>query len=56
MALCTLLQKHRERTKWPEKVIALTVDHGVREESAKEAAEVGRWVKQLGTLRNSSCD
>ena len=54
MALCTLLRKHREKSKWPKTVVALTIDHGVRDESAAEAAEVGKWMKEMGRSMNVS--
>jgi tRNA(Ile)-lysidine synthetase-like protein len=50
MALCTLLQKHREREGWPTNLFAYTVDHKVRAESADEAKKVADWVKSMGTI------
>jgi tRNA(Ile)-lysidine synthase len=50
MALCTLLQKHREREGWPTNLFAYTVDHKVRAESADEARKVANWVKSMGTV------
>jgi tRNA(Ile)-lysidine synthase len=46
MALCLLA--HRWARKRGGRVLALTVDHRLRRESAEEARQVGRWLKRLG--------
>lgn len=43
MALALLLQRFMKN-----KIVALTVDHGLREESATEARKVARWMKTRG--------
>lgn len=48
MALCLLAKR------WAEKngasLIALTVDHGLREESGQEAMQVSQWCRKLGIV------
>lgn len=44
MALAWLLSRWSEQTQGPE-IHALTVDHGLRNESAEEAQQVGGWIK-----------
>lgn len=46
MALTLLLAEYCERS--GNKLTAITVDHGLRKESASEAAQVGKWVKKYG--------
>lgn len=48
MALCTLLQLHRDREGWPKDVFSYTVDHKVRPESQQEARLVGEWTTKMG--------
>lgn len=48
MALCVLMRKHVELEGWPEYMVAYTLDHGVRAESAEEAQQVGEWIKCMG--------
>ena len=50
MAMCTLLKHHREAEGWPQKIFAYTIDHGVRPESAEEAASVAKFVTDMGIL------
>ena len=50
MAMCTLLKYHREAQGWPWKIFAYTIDHGVRPESAEEAAGVAKLVADMGIL------
>ena len=56
MALCLLAQHWAEQN--DGRIVALTVDHGLRTESAKEAAQVSSWLAQYGvehhTLRLNS--
>jgi tRNA(Ile)-lysidine synthase len=54
MAMCTLLKYHREAEGWPENIFAYTIDHGVRPESAEEAAGVAKLVTDMGTLHLSN--
>jgi tRNA(Ile)-lysidine synthase len=50
MALCTLLQLHRDKEGWPKDVFSYTVDHRVRPESQQEARVVGEWTTKMGTF------
>jgi tRNA(Ile)-lysidine synthase len=47
-ALMVAAARWRERLKSGPKLVAVTVDHGLRAESAREAAAVGRLARQLG--------
>lgn len=47
-SLCLALLTARWVEKRGGRVSALTVDHGLRPEAAKEAQKVGRWLKPLG--------
>lgn len=46
MALCLLSHAWARRRRG--RVVALTVDHGLRPESGREARQVGRWLAALG--------
>lgn len=46
MALTLLLAEYCRKS--GNKLMAITVDHGLREESAGEAKQVGKWLKQHG--------
>jgi tRNA(Ile)-lysidine synthase len=48
VALLFLAARWRETLKQGPKLLAVTVDHGLRRESAQEAASVGRMAKKLG--------
>jgi tRNA(Ile)-lysidine synthase len=48
MALLQLVAAWRESPQGPREVTALTVDHGLRAESAAEAEQVKRWCEGLG--------
>jgi len=56
MALCTLLKRHREIERWPAKVFAYTIDHGVRPESSEEAESVAKLVTDMGMSSTVSTD
>jgi len=56
MALCTLLKRHREIERWPAKVFAYTIDHGVRPESSEEAESVAKLVTDMGMSSAVSMD
>jgi tRNA(Ile)-lysidine synthase len=47
-ALMVLAARWRAACENPPKLIAVTVDHGLRAESKREAAAVARLAKQLG--------
>jgi tRNA(Ile)-lysidine synthase len=47
-ALMVLAARWRDALKHKPKLIAVTVDHGLRAESKREAAEVGRLARKLG--------
>jgi tRNA(Ile)-lysidine synthase len=47
-ALLVLAARWRARLGNGPKMLAVTIDHGLRKESAKEAADVGRLAKKLG--------
>lgn len=46
MALALLLAEYVDKT--GAKLLAVTVDHGLREDSAPEAAQVGKWLAKRG--------
>lgn len=53
MALCLLLSAWAQRQKKPSRIHAVTVDHGLRKESAQEARQVGRWLKEFEGVRHT---
>lgn len=50
IALCRLVADYAEQV--GGKVVALTVDHGLRPESAAEALQVGKWLKDLNVAHH----
>ncbi len=52
MALCFLLRAWARRRLNPPKIHVLTVDHGLRKESAREVKQVGRWLKDFKDVRH----
>lgn len=52
MALCFLLSSWLREQKSKTVLHALTVDHGLRSESAAEARQVGRWLKDFKGVRH----
>jgi tRNA(Ile)-lysidine synthase len=48
IALMVLAARWRQSLKMPPKLIAVTVDHGLRKESKREAASVARLARKLG--------
>ncbi len=48
MALLWLAEMWRKQPNGPSHVFALTVDHGLRDESADEALQVATWCKAIG--------
>ena len=55
MALAHLLQCYTKAIKNPdsEDVIAITIDHGLRTDSAQEAVQVAEWAKSIGTFERN---
>ena len=55
MALCVLVKEWAERR--GSDVVALTVDHKLREESTREAQQVKHWVNAMGIQQHTlTCD
>jgi tRNA(Ile)-lysidine synthase len=52
-ALMMLAARWRDSLKTPPKLIAVTVDHGLRKESKREAAEVARLARRLGVAHRT---
>jgi tRNA(Ile)-lysidine synthase len=52
-ALMMLAARWRDSLKTPPKLIAVTVDHGLRKESKREAADVARLARRLGVAHRT---
>ncbi len=52
-ALMMLAARWRDSLKTPPKLIAVTVDHGLRKESKREAADVARLARTLGVAHRT---